>query len=390
MWFSPSRCRTSLSIGQFITRALVFVIWVITLISVFLTDDAGAHPAWGIAVDRQGQIYFSDLETIWKIDAQGRLTVFRAGASGRHIHDLNIDEAGNLYGADNSYEPATGRFISATWKMTPAGDFSYLLSPTDNPPEGTSIWRDRGGNMYHVTDYPERELLVLKRTPNGDVTALAGSSDAAREYRQGVPYGVGGMAFGDEGALYFTHGANVSKVAMSGAVTALARNLVVETASGNPAGGASPTHLFGIAVDAQGNAFVADYGNRRILMVTPDGQSTTVIRAEESWFPTGVAVRGGELYILEIGHTPSYTPIGTRVRKLSQEGRITVLATVGETSNPPRGNKNSSVNESLSGETSARRNELRHNVSYILLCAGVGIIALIIIAWGVRRRTSNG
>jgi len=28
---------------------------------------------WGIAVDRQRQVYFSDLKTIWKIDAQGKL-----------------------------------------------------------------------------------------------------------------------------------------------------------------------------------------------------------------------------------------------------------------------------------------------------------------------------
>ncbi len=196
---------------------------------------AQAHPAWGIAVDPQGQVYFSDLKTIWKIDAQGRLSVLRAEGD-RHTHDLNIDEAGNLYGADNSYDPATQRFFSATWKMTPAGGFSYLLEPTDKPPVGTSIWRDRDGNMYHITNYHERELLVLKRTPGGNVTVLVGNSSAAREYRQGVPYSIGGIAFGADGALYFTHGANVSKVTMSGALTALARNLRVENASGSPAG----------------------------------------------------------------------------------------------------------------------------------------------------------
>ncbi|MCP9495788.1 MAG: hypothetical protein MSG64_15175 [Pyrinomonadaceae bacterium MAG19_C2-C3] len=367
------------------TRALVSAILAIAAACVLLAAKVQAHPTWGIAVDRRGQVYFSDLVTIWKIDAQGKLSVFRAGGD-RHTHDLNIDEAGNLYGADNSYEPATQRFFSAVWKMTPAGNFSYLLAPTDNPPKGTSIWRDRDGNMYHVTNYPERELLVLKRTPNGIVTAVVGSSNTVREYRQGVPYSVGGMAFGSEGALYFTHGANVSKVSLTGTLTALARNLVVENASGNPAGGISPTQLFGIAVDAQDNAFVADYGDRRVLKITPAGQITTLIRAEESWFPIGVAVRGGELYILEYGHTPTHTPIGTRVRKLSPDGRVTILATVGDNG---MSSGISSAGESSSSESSERTDEPKQNIPYALIGAGTGVFASTIIVWRVWRRIYN-
>lgn len=353
---------------------------------VFLAPPAQAHPAWGIAVDRQGQVYFSDLEIVWKIDAQGRVSVFRASVGGRHVHDLNTDDAGNLYGADNSYEPATKRFFSALWKMTPGGDFSYLLAPTDDPPEGTSIWRDREGNTYHATNYPARELLVLKRTPSGNVDVLVGSRNAAREYRQGVPYSVGGMAFDGAGALYFTHGANASKVTPSGVVTTLARNLPVETTAGQTTGGGSPTQLFGIAVDAQANAFVADYGNRRVLRITPDGQITTLLRAEESWFPTGVAVRGGELYILENGHTPTYAPTGTRVRKLSPDGRVRLLAVVGENRNPGGGSISSPVVESSSGESSERKSASRRGALALLLGAAVGIFALTMLVRRVRRR----
>lgn len=367
-------------------RAPVVTILTIIGACVVLAPQARAHPAWGIAVDRQGQVYFSDLEIVWKIDAQGRLSVFRAGVGGRHIHDLNTDDAGNLYGADNSYEPATRRFFSALWKMTPTGGFSYLLAPTDDPPAGTSIWRDREGNTYHAANHPGRELLVLKRTPGGNVNVLVGSGDAAREYRQGVPYSVGGMALDAAGTLYFTHGANASKVTLDGAVTALARNLPVETTAGQTTGGGSPTQLFGIAVDAQGNAFVADYGNRRVLRITPDGQSTTLLRAEESWFPTGVAMRGSELYILENGHTLTYAPTGTRVRKLSPDGSVSLLAVVGENSNPGGGSISSSVVESSSGESSERKSESRRGALALLLGAATAIFALTMIVRGVRRR----
>src|SRR5688572_26979531 len=115
-----------------------------------LAAGAQAHPAWGIAVDRHGQVFFSDLKTVWKIDGQGKLSVFRPGTGDRHVHDLNVDDGGNVYGADNSYDPATKRFSSAIWKMTPSGEFSYILPTTENPSVGTSIWKDRGGNMFHV------------------------------------------------------------------------------------------------------------------------------------------------------------------------------------------------------------------------------------------------
>lgn len=363
-------------------RSLVTMISALVPLFFLLAAEVQAHPSWGIAVDNQGQVYFSDLETIWKIDARGVLSVFRAKGD-RHIHDLNIDEAGNIYGADNSYEPSTKRFFSAIWKMTPAGSFSYLLSPTVDPPEGTSIWKDRDGNTYHATNYPGSELLVLKRSPDGNLTVLVGSSNAVREYRQGVPYSVGGMAFGPDGSLYFSHGANVSRLMPNGAVTPLARNLMVEKASANTAGGSSPTKFLGIAVDAQGNALVADYGNGRVLKIAPGGQTSTILRAEESWYPTGVTLRGGELFILEIGHTPSYAPIGTRVRKLLPDGRILTLATVGESG---KSSGNPSAGERSSTEGSEGSVESRHNIPFALIGVAASVFALIIIAWLVWRR----
>lgn len=358
-------------------RALVSVLSV-TLACLFLTARAHGHPAWGIAVDHQGQVYFSDLTTVWKVDGQGKVSVFRA-RDDRHIHDLNIDQAGNLYGADNSYEPGTKRFFSAIWRMTPAGDFSYLLAPTDDPPEGTSIWRDRAGNSYHASYFPENQLLVLKRTPNGNVSVLAGNRDTARNYRQGVPYSAGGMALDSNGALYFVHGANVSKLSANGTLTTLVRNLLIETVSANQ-GASSPTQLFGIAVNAQGIAFVADYGNRRVLKITPDNQLTTLLRAEPPWFPTGVACLGNDVYVLEHSFKPAHAPMGTRVRKLTPDGRVGLLATVKEVPS-----ENSSA-----GESSEPLLEAKKNTRYALIAAGIGTLALtILIVWRLSRRLHN-
>ena len=238
--------------------------------------------------------------------------------------------------------------------------------------------------MYSVEqdNHLKRETLLLRRTPSGNVSVLAGSSygHADGKGSRAKFSNIVGMAFGPDGSLYLTDSSSVRKVTMDGTVTTLARNVMVENASGNPAGGSS---LFGIAVDAQGNAFVADYGNRRILKIAPDGQMTTLIRAEESWFPTGVAERGGELYILEESHTPAYKPIGTRVRKLSPDGRVTVLATVGENRTS---SGNPSVGESSSDESSERVAEPKQNAPYTLIGAGIGVFALTFIVWRIQRR----
>lgn len=361
-------------------RASIITITVIITLCMLPSDSASAHPAWGIVIDRNNQIYFSDLETIWKIDAQGKLTVFRAGLSGRHVHEITLDEIGNLYGVDNAYEPATQRSISALWKMTPSGEFSYVLPPTSNPPKGMTNWKDRAGNSYYVgqSETAKRELFVLKRTPDGKVTTLAGSEKSGSEYRQVVLYCLGGMAFGTDGTLYFTDNANIRKVSMDGQMTMLARNLAVGNRAESAMPDSSVTRLFGIAADEQGNAFVADYGNRRVLKVTSGGVVSTVARAEQPWSPTGVALKDGNLYILEFGFTPpgKYTP---RVRKLSADGKVTVLATVGDVEKYSA--QKSSTNRHIQGVPVPKR-----SASYAPIGIGVGIFGLALFAWWVKKR----
>jgi sugar lactone lactonase YvrE len=356
------------------TRVLITTAVFIALV-VLAAHSVSAHPAWGIVIDRNNQIYFSDIETVWKLDAQGKLTVFRAGVSGRHVHEITLGEDGNLYGVDNGYEPSTQRFSAALWKITPEGKFSYVLPPTFNPPKAMTNWKDRAGNSYYVgqSDNAVHDIFVLKRGPDGKVITLAGNQKSGDEFRQVALYSLGGMAFGSDGTLYFTDNSNVRKVTSAGSMTSLAGNLPVENRADSPIPDSQFTRLFGIAVDPQGSSFVADYGNRRILKITPDGKSTTVLSEEKPWSPTGVALKDGNLYVLEFGFTPPSTYI-PRVRKLASDGKITTLATVGENTNPV-------VGQSTSGGTSESP---RFGRAYLLL-AGIGILALTLVIWRSRR-----
>src|SRR2546423_12737965 len=68
-----------------VSEILVASIWremklkiVLVIISVIgtclsLCATSSAHPASGIVLDHRGNVFFSDLETIWKIDTNGKL-----------------------------------------------------------------------------------------------------------------------------------------------------------------------------------------------------------------------------------------------------------------------------------------------------------------------------
>ena len=302
--------------------------------SLFLTPNVQAHPATGIVVDRNGNVYFSDLETIWKLDAMGKKTVFRAGENGRHVHELAIDEEGNIYGADLSYNQGRKTWPSAIWKMTPDGKFTYLLEPTEQPPRGMSIWRDRAGNMYLVdqNNHTKSQTLLLRRSADGKVTTLAGSAYGHKDGRgTEANFGsVGGMAFGPDGSLYLTDSTSVRRVSMEGDVTTIAKDLNFKTREDRPTlfGGAYGTFA-GLTVDGDGNVYVADAGNRRLLKISTGGKVEVVYRAEPPFFPNGVfATPTGDIYVLEVGFALPSTWSGPRVRKLSG-AKNEIVAAVG-------------------------------------------------------------
>jgi len=338
------------------TRTSFITIAVIAICVIF-AGNVRAHPPWSIAVDRSGQIYFSDLETIWRIDVQGKLSVLRAGVRGRHTHELTIDADGNLYGEDLRYEPATQRFISALWKITPAGDFEYILAPTDSPPKGMSIWKDRSGNMYSVAQPGgSREALILKRTTDGKIIALSGDSRAVDEVQPGVLYS-DGMALAPDGSLYIRTGVDTRRVTMDGAITILPRSPV------------------GFAVDAQGNIFGADYVDRRIIKRTPDGKETILLHTPSPWRPAGVALKDSALYVLEL-RLPFWGALdGARVLKRSSDGTVTVLAALREGKQVPA---------HISLADTDNWNAIRSERSTLYLI-GAGIIALTVAVWYLYR-----
>jgi sugar lactone lactonase YvrE len=361
----------------------------LSALALFVTAEVAAHPATGIVVDRQGQVFFSDLETVWKLEPNGKLSVFRQGVSGRHVHELAIDHQHNIVGADVSYEPATQKRISDVWKMTPDGQFSYLLEPTADPPPGLSIWRDQKGNMFSFdqNNHTKTRTLLLMRTAEGQVTTFAGSAYGHADGRTTAAKfsSVGGMAFGSDGSLYLTDGTYVRKVTMDGVVSTMATNLTFRTSDDKPTlFGGSDGILAGLTVDSRGNIYVADAGNRRLLKIATDGKVTVVYRADPPYSPNGVfASRGDDLYVMEVGFTLPSKWSGPRVRKISADGKSVLLATVGE---QEAGSLRKSVAQGVGVSVESTLQILTGRYRYLVVVFFAGLVATIALAWRKHRR----
>jgi sugar lactone lactonase YvrE len=306
-------------------------------------DGAAANAEFyyprSLTVDRQGFVYAYDgNHRIRKISPTGDVSQFSGSGNGGYYDaiasfamfsnalGLTVDARGYVYATDRDNE--------CIRKITPAGDVTTLAGKrtygykdaSDTAarfwePEGIAI--DSSGNLYVADNSNHR---IRKVTPAGVVTTLAGN-------------GIWGYANGSAdiaqfsttlylcadtaGIVYVSDGQRIRKIA-SGAVTTLAGSGAnsYQNGTGTNADFANP---LGIAIDKQGNLYVADNSNHCIRKITPAGVVTLFAgTAEQSgfadgpaatakfYYPEGVAVdNDGNVYVADEGNN--------RIRKIYTE-----------------------------------------------------------------------
>jgi hypothetical protein len=285
-------------------------------------------------VSSTGTVYFSDLETVWKIDRNGEVSVFRPGVSGHHVHELSIDSQDNIYGPLSLYDARTQKYLVGVWKMAPDGHENELQRPIDSVMSGISIWRDSTGNMYSIeqNNNLKQRTLLLRRTTAGTISVLAGGGYGYADGKGTAAKfsSVYAMAFGSDGNLYLTDGTAVRRVTLDGAVTTIAKDLTTRTSEDKATlFGGEDKILAGVAADQRGNVYVADAGNRRLLKIAKDGSVGVAYRVDPPYFPTGVFVTpNGDLYVLEFSYTPPGTTDKPRVRKIAANGQDKIITTM--------------------------------------------------------------
>jgi sugar lactone lactonase YvrE len=308
---------------------------------------AWGHPGAGIVVSPQGEIYFVDgyPSRIMKVDAAGRMSVFVADAEKlSHPHHLALDRDGNLYSA--------GDQGGKVWQISPSGKLASVYPPPGATEVrqigagGDPFTRDAAGNLYAVEGRQFQQSRILKITPQGGITILAGGAwghaDGRGEQAKFGDLHGAGFVCAPDGTLYLTDGGtSVRKVLPDGTVTTIA---------GGPepgfADGKGPAARFngamGLALDARGNLYVADTGNHRIRKVAPDGTVTTLAGSGQEGSADGPALAAtfvmasgvavgpkGEVYVLEHGYRDD-----PRVRRITAAGQVTTVA-AGRPLGPP-------------------------------------------------------
>ena len=276
-----------------------------------------AHEGWGIVVDANGNVYFSDIptNTIWRLTPDRR---FEAVVRDKHSHALVLAVDGSIHGTHHPPDEP----VRSVWRLAPDGQLTAVVPPTRDFPLGLqSFAMDAKGNIFSQNAYRAgaTEVVLLRRDPAGEISVLAGSE---AQFTQ-----IDGMAFGPDSALYVTDGPNVRRIAADGTVATLnAQPLTTPRWDQD---------LMGVAMAEDGSAWIADYSGRRLIELLPNGG---IGRAHHTrgilWAPTGVTLHSGDIYLLEHLRMPLVifgdVQIGpyARISKMSAEGAVQHLVTL--------------------------------------------------------------
>ncbi|MEA3049792.1 MAG: virginiamycin lyase [Sphingomonadales bacterium] len=252
-----------------------------------LASAAAAHPPYGLVADRAGNFYFSDLEAVWRLAPDGRLSLFRAG-DGAHVHELALAPDGAVEGDYNRYESETGTYRVGIWHRTPDRRETWVLAPTAAPPKGIGLWQDRAGNRYTAqwVSNDDRRTMLFRRAADGRISLLYGPREQAAGFREVLVSSVGAMAFPPDGSLVMADGQVLRRVPPGGAAAIFYQ-------------GPAKASLRGLFAAPDGRVLAADMGRRIVVAVSPGGKAETLYAEKAAWLPTAAILAGPRLLVLE-------------------------------------------------------------------------------------------
>ena len=323
--------------------------------SAFLSDPID------VAVDNNGNLYIADRgnHRIRKVNTSGVITTVAGtgtyGYSGdggpatlaqlNTPYNVAVDASGNIYISDSNNRRIR-KVDTAGIITTTAGTGTQGYSGDGGPATSAqlgyphSLLVDGSGNLY-FDDYYNH--CMRKVSPSGIITTVAGTGDPGYSGDGGPAtsaqlYYPFGIAKDGSGNLYVGDNSNnrVRKIDTSGIITLFAGNGSNGSGGFNGDGESAITAQLsepsGVAVDSDGNLYIADRANHRIRKVNTSRAITTVAGTGVGGYggdgnmsiaaqlnnPTGVVIDGsGNLYIADRDNH--------RIRKVNSSGVITTV-----------------------------------------------------------------
>ncbi|MBS1521865.1 MAG: hypothetical protein JST50_12760 [Bacteroidetes bacterium] len=263
-------------------------------------------------------------------------TTAQSGGTITSIGSSAVTENGVCYSASNATPTINDIKVTAPVIST---SYSFAANLTGLTPSTTYHIRAYATNAYG-TSYGS--VVTFSTSSNvssvlGTVTTFSGSATSG--YNDGLGGAAlfsnpGGIASDASGNIYVCDVFNnrIRKIAPDGTVTTIAGN----GTAGNSDGPALSAQFYapqGVAVDAQGNVFVADYGNNLIreIVAATDSVKTiagngipgyvdgAAIKTSEFYGPSGIAVdASGNLFIADKNNN--------MIRKITAAGAVSTVA----------------------------------------------------------------
>lgn len=300
-------------------RSYIGAILAVSSLCGLFTGGALAHPASGIVVNAKGEVFFVHTgKGVAKIDAEGKLTYVHKVSGGGHF--LALDAKGGF----------STQLTRLFERVTPEGVKPALLYASGGAP----FVVNQDGNLYYGSGFPDGDdlapggLTLTRLSPDGKRTLFAPD---LKKTLANLKEAVTGLAAGPDGSLFVACPSAILKVKMDGTVTTLVHP--VEVKDGDDVFGKEPEspffhapYLRGLDVTEDKTMYAAVTGRRCVVKFSKDGKVETLLKTEKPWTPTGVAVRGKDMFVLEYTHDGKPENWIPRVRKLGPDGKVTILA----------------------------------------------------------------
>ncbi len=299
-------------------------LFILILLTLSLSPILESHPWGGLVIDRDGNIYFTFIcpidddnnhyACLWKITPNNEMDhVLKARRSPSDIIlSRNLDR--EIFAAERSGQNPNHNNI--LWKIDAPTNHALIPATTDQTlfhiqsiavnknqevyfsKDSEIFLRDSLNQISKINDRNFERISLIALGPDEDLYILSRDK------------------------IYIFDGTNYKL---------LASDLRKENPEDLPFSGANI--FFDMVVDESKNVYLAYYGNREIIKITPDGIVSTILKSEKPWSPHGIDIYNGEVYVLEstIGggkwwkfweEDPGIIP---RVRKISTDGTVSTI-----------------------------------------------------------------
>jgi sugar lactone lactonase YvrE len=234
--------------------------------------------------------------------------------------------------------PAPLQVASSQPEARPPTEVTPLELSSFRYPNGLSV--DPSGTYLLVSDQQNHRIARVE-IATGKITTVAGTGEPGSEGDGGPAVGArlrlpNGVAMDGEGNIFIADFGNnrIRKVDPSGIISSVVgTGEAGHVGDGGPALSAQLNGPFGVTLDPAGSLYIADFGNNRIRKVDPSGIITTLAGGDRARASGGAGAQGepalGAVTGLALdanGELLLADQFNFRIRKLAADGALTTVA----------------------------------------------------------------